>query len=352
MEFASDNWAGVAPQISEALAKAGEQFAAAYGTSQVDQCVEALFAEVFERPVSVFFVATGTAANALALSAISKPGGVVLCHDEAHINVDECGAIEYLTGGTRLLGLHGAHCKLSSDVIREAAAQFDPNFVHGGRPVGISITQATEAGAVYCVQEVQEIASVARETGLPLHMDGARFANALASTGATPAEMTWKAGVDLLSFGATKNGCWCAEALVVFNDDLAGDIQWLRKRAGHLFSKTRFIAVQFEAYLRDGLWLELAGHANAMAGRLAAGLGDCNRARVVGTPQGNELFVWLQKDDVKALRADGAKFYDWPDSQQADASQMREAGMQLVRLVTSFATTSDQVDGFVRAIRG
>lgn len=351
MNFASDNWAGVAPQISTALAEAGEQFAAAYGTSEVDQRVEALFAEVFERPVSVFFVATGTAANALAMSAISKPGGVVLCHDEAHINVDECGAIEYLTGGTRLKGLHGTSCKLAPATIASALAGFDPDFVHGGRPVGISITQATEAGAVYSVEEVQAISAVARQAGLPLHMDGARFANALAATGAGAAEMSWKAGVDLLSFGATKNGCWCAEALVVFNDDLAGEVQWLRKRAGHLFSKTRFIAVQFEAYLRDGLWLQLAGHANDMASRLASGLRDCNRASLAGEPEGNELFVWLQSDDVAALRADGANFYDWPDDLQENSAQMRASGMQLVRLVTSFATTEEHVSGIVRAIR-
>ncbi|MEO0498241.1 MAG: low specificity L-threonine aldolase [Pseudomonadota bacterium] len=351
MNFASDNWAGVAPEISHALAKAGEQFGAAYGTSDVDQRAQAAFAAVFERPVSVFFVATGTAANALAMSAISKPGGVVFCHDEAHINVDECGAIEYLTGGTRLKGLHGSDCKLAPDDIKQAVAAFDPEFVHGGRPVGVSITQATEAGAVYSVEEVQAIASVVHEAGLALHMDGARFANALAATGATPAEMSWKAGVDLLSFGATKNGCWCAEALVVFNDDLASEIKWLRKRAGHLFSKARFIAVQFEAYLRNGLWLQLAKHANGMASRLAVGLRDSNRASVVGEPQGNELFVWLRMEDVAALRNEGANFYDWPDELQADAPQMRASGMQLVRLVTSFATTDADVDALVNAVR-
>ncbi|MEM1365452.1 MAG: low specificity L-threonine aldolase [Pseudomonadota bacterium] len=351
MEFASDNWAGVAPQISAALAKAGEEFAAAYGTSDVDVQVEAMLADVFERPVSVFFVATGTAANAMALSAMSKPGGVIFCHEEAHINVDECGAIEYLTGGTRLKGLPGDECKLSPETISRAAAEFDPSFVHGGRPVGVSVTQATEAGAVYSVAEIEAIAAATKAARLPLHMDGARFANALAATGATPAEMTWKAGVDLLSFGATKNGCWCAEALVVFNDDLAVDIQWLRKRAGHLFSKTRFIAVQFEAYLRDGLWLKLAAHANGMAGQLAAGLAQSNRAKITGTPQGNELFVWLKRDDVEKLRGQGANFYDWPDVHHSNAQDMRAADMQLVRLVTSFATTEDQIARFVEGVR-
>ncbi|MEO0635017.1 MAG: low specificity L-threonine aldolase [Pseudomonadota bacterium] len=351
MQFASDNWAGVAPEISEALTKAGGQFAEAYGGSAVDQRVDALFSDVFERSVSMFFVATGTAANALAISAVSKPGGVVLCHEEAHINVDECGAIEHLTGGTRLRGLPGKLCKLAPEVVADELSGFDPAFVHGGRPVGISITQATEAGAVYSVAEVRALAEVAENLGLPLHMDGARFANALVATEASPAEMTWKAGVDILSFGATKNGCWCAEALVVFNDDLASDIRWTRKRAGHLFSKNRFVSVQFEAYLKDGLWLRLAAHANGMAARLADGLSDSNRAQIAARPQGNEVFVWLAPDDIRSLRARGGSFYEWPDAHYEDATEMRSAGLQLVRLVTSFATTADHVDQFVANVR-
>ncbi|HVW56074.1 MAG TPA: low specificity L-threonine aldolase, partial [Rhizobiaceae bacterium] len=269
MHFASDNWAGAHPRIAESLAAHASGFAPAYGASDLDRKVEEKFSEIFEREVSVFFVATGTAANSLALTSVSRPGGVAFCHRESHVVEDEGGAPEYLSGGTRLHPVDGALGRIDPDGLLAKMAHFDPEFVHSGQPVAVSITQSTEIGTVYSLDAIEKIGAICREKDLPLHMDGARFANALVSLGTTPAEMTWKRGVDLLSFGGTKNGCWCAEAIVVFDSSRAREMPFIRKRAAQLFSKSRFIAAQFDAYFADDLWLDTARYSNAMAGRLA-----------------------------------------------------------------------------------
>jgi threonine aldolase/endonuclease/exonuclease/phosphatase family metal-dependent hydrolase len=290
MMFGSDNWAGAAPEIVQAISQEAARFGNAYGDSPIDKAVDARFTEIFERDVAVFFVATGTAANALGLASVNRPGGVVFCHAASHVIEDECGAVEYLTGGSRLLGVDGAAGKLDLQALRAAMRRFAPGFVHSGQPMAVSITQMTEAGTVYTPTEIRAIAELAAERGLPLHMDGARFANALVSLGVSPAEMTWKAGIDILSFGGTKNGCMGAEALVFFDPQRAADAPYLRKRAGQLFSKSRFIAAQFDAYLQDGLWLELARHANGMADCLRAGLGRSNTAREAWPTRGKRGF--------------------------------------------------------------
>lgn len=345
MHFASDNWAGAHPNIARGLTEAAEGHAPAYGASELDKKVEQRFSEIFERDVAVFFVGTGTAANALALASYSRPGGQIFCHAEAHVNMDECNAPEFFTSGAKLVPVTGPQGRMTPETLATAIARFPPGVVHGGQPVAVTITQATEAGTVYSLDQIGAIGEVARKAGLPLHMDGARFANALVTLGATPAEMTWKRGVDILSFGGTKNGCWCAEALILFDPGRVSEMHYLRKRSAQLFSKSRFIAAQFDAYLRDGLWLELARHANAMASKLAAGLATTRDARLAWPTGSNEIFAILKNAKLRALRDQGAVFYDWP----ATAAIKDELALDetMIRLVTSYATTDREVDAFL-----
>jgi threonine aldolase len=349
MIFSSDNWAGAHPVIAESLVKAAGGFASAYGTSDLDKKVEKKLSDVFERDVAVFFVATGTAANSLALASANRPGGQVFCHREAHVNVDECGAPEFFSHGSRLAPVDGLLGKIEPAKLETEIKRFPPGFVHGGQPMAITITQATEAGTVYSLDEIDKIAAIARKYHLPLHMDGARFANALIGLGTTPAEMTWKRGVELLSFGGTKNGCWCAEALILFDPAKAQQMHYLRKRSAQLFSKSRFIAAQFDAYLEGGLWLDLARHANGMANRLAEGIEASNSARLAWPTGSNELFVILKKNTAKKLEEKGAVFYDWPVPYTLAGSVAGDEG--LFRLVTSFATTTGDVDRFIEMMR-
>ncbi|HFD11692.1 MAG TPA: low specificity L-threonine aldolase [Crenotrichaceae bacterium] len=345
MNFASDNWAGVHPAISDRLTQEANGFSAAYGASKLDKKIEQQFNQLFEREVAVFFVATGTAANSLALAAVNKPGGVTFCHREAHMLEDECGAPEFFTHGARLAPVDGELGKIDPENLIYEIARFPPDFIHAGQPMAISITQATEIGTVYTVDEIRAIAAIAKSKQLPLHMDGARFANALVSLNLTPAEMTWKAGVDIISFGATKNGCWCAEALVFTDPHMAKDLPFIRKRAAQLFSKTRFIASQFDAYLNNDLWLDLARHANTLAQHLCAGITNSNSARLGWKSETNEVFCIIDKTTAEKLRNHGAVFHEWntPRSLQ-HLTQDHEI---LIRLVTSFSTEPAQVDEFV-----
>jgi threonine aldolase len=345
MFFASDNWAGAHPAIAENLAKEAAGYASAYGTSDLDQRIEAEFNAIFEREVAVFFVATGTAANSLALASVSRAGGVTFCHSDAHVNADEGGAPEYLANASRLYPVDGTDGKMDVGALHTAVSRFDVPSVHQGRPMAITMTQATEAGTVYSLDEISAISAIARAKSLPLHMDGARFANALVALDATPAEMTWKRGVDILSFGATKNGCWCAEAVVFFKPEMAEEMPYIRKRSAQLFSKTRFISAQLDAYFKDGLWMDMARHANAMSDRLRAGLEGSNKARLAWHTNSNEVFAIIEKDAAKLAHDKGAKFYDWlPPREHPDMVGKTET---LIRLVTSFATTADDVDQFL-----
>ncbi|MGR6429292.1 threonine aldolase family protein [Rhizobium sp. PAMB 3174] len=348
MFFASDNWAGAHPAISERLFKESGRFAAAYGTSDLDRHVEKTFNEIFEKEVAVFFVGTGTAANSLALASIEKAGGVTFCHSDAHVVADECGAPEFFANASRLFTVPGPEGKIDPARLQAAIRRFPQDAVHQGRAQAVTITQATEAGTIYSLQEIETISAIAAEHGLPLHMDGARFANALVALGATPAEMTWKRGVDVLSFGATKNGCWCAEALVFFKPDMARDLPFIRKRGAQLFSKTRFIAAQFDAYLKDDLWLELAGHANAMADQLRDGLDKSPHGHQAWPTQSNEVFAVIDESVAKKAEQAGAKFYDWPVP--VDEPYMLKDNQRLIRLVTSFATSEEDVGHFVDLI--
>jgi threonine aldolase len=347
MNFASDNWAGVHPAIAENLTRHSGGFEPAYGAGGLDKSVEATFRAIFERDVSVYFVATGTAANALSIAAFNRPGGITFCHQSAHVAEDECGAVEYLTGGSRLCLIPGANGKMDLAALEKAIARNPAAFVHGGQPMGITLTQATEAGTVHSLEEIRAVSAIAKANSLPLHMDGARFANALVSISCTPAEMTWKSGVDILSFGATKNGCWCAEAIVVFNKELDAQMPFLRKRAAQLFSKSRFIAAQFEAYFAEDLWLDNARHANALAAGLGDALAATGHARLHGTVQANEVFAILNNNNIERLRNSGAVFYDWPAPE--DGAVGKDETM--IRLVTSFATQEVDIANLIEALK-
>ncbi len=344
MHFASDNWAGAHPKIAENLNRHSGGFASAYGTSKLDHSVEETFNAIFEREVAVFFVGTGTAANSLAQAAIGRPGGVTFAHREAHLIEDEGGAPGFLSAGGRFQPVDGPTGRIDANNLRAAIKGFAPGNVHAGQAMGVSITQSTEIGTVYELGEISAISALCKGNGLPLHMDGARFANALVTLGCSPADMTWRQGVDILSFGGTKNGCWCAEALIFMNAEQARDLPFIRKRSAQLFSKSRFIAAQFEAYFAEGLWLELAGHANRMALALAQQIKDSSSLRLAWQPQANEVFAILPKESVANLQSNGAVFYEWkvPHS-EAD----RIAGNEtLIRLVTSFATTQEEISRF------
>ncbi len=347
MIFSSDNWAGAHPAIAESLVTHAEGYASAYGTSELDRRVEQRFSEIFERDVAVFFVGTGTAANSLALSSANRAGGIAFCHREAHVNVDECGAPEFFSHGARLCPVEGARGRMEPAKLEAEIRRFPKENVHGGQPMAVTVTQATESGTVYSLDQIETIASIARSHKLPLHMDGARFANALVSLGTTAAEMTWKRGVDLLSFGGTKNGCWCAEALVLFDLSKAQEMHFLRKRSAQLFSKSRFVAAQFDAYFAGDLWLDLARHANAMARRLADGINASAGSRLAWAPDANEVFVVLKREAAGRLQRQGALFYDWEVPHDLEGSLAEDEG--LYRLVTSFATRAEDVDRFVAA---
>jgi len=348
MNFASDNAAGVAPEILAAIAAANVGSALAYGNDAATRRVEQRFAELFEREVAVFLVPTGTAANALAIAHLTPPWGAVLCHAEARIATDECGAPEFFGGGIKLVSLPGVACKIGADQLSAALAEGQWGGPHHVSPAMLSLSQATEAGTIYRPDEVRQLAEIAHARGLSVHMDGARLANALARLAVTPAEATWKAGVDVLSFGATKGGALAAEAILFFDAARAAGMQERRKRAGHLVSKHRFVAAQMEAYLADDLWLRLARHANAMADRLGQGLAAAGHAPAWPV-EANEVFVALPRASCERLQRAGASFYPWTTDSLPHGLALGNSSM-IVRLVCSFATLTSDVERFLAAV--
>ncbi|HEX9703154.1 MAG TPA: low specificity L-threonine aldolase [Rhodospirillales bacterium] len=338
MNFASDNTTGAAPEILAALERANDGRLMPYGNDDLTRAAEKAVADLFETDAKVFFVATGTAANSLALSAMAPPFGGIYCHETAHINDSECGAPEFFAGGAKLLPIAGAHGKIAAKDLDAALAQVPPGRVHHVKPAAVSITQATETGAVYPLDEVTAIAEVCRKRRVRLHMDGARFANAVAALGCSPAEATWKAGVEALSFGATKNGALTAEAVVLFAADLANDFAFRRKRAGHLFSKMRLLSAQMAAYVKDDLWLRNARQANAMAARMAKGLAAIDGVSLTHPVEANILFPRLTKPMIAGLKKDGYGFYE-------------RGGDGVVRLVMAYDTRPEDVDGFLASAR-
>ncbi len=334
--FASDNTAGAHPKIVEAIARVAGGRATPYGEDELTKRVERRIADLFERDCAVFLVGTGTAANALALAAICPPHGAIYCHPGAHVANDECGAPEFYTGGAKLTPIDGADGKLAAADLARVLATAGAHGIHGVKPAAVSLSNASEAGTVYRPAELGALAAACREHGLGLHVDGARFANAVAGSNASPAALTWKSGVDVLTFGATKNGAIAAEAIVFFDAARATEFGYRRKRGGQLWSKHRFLAAQFDAYLEDDLWLATARPANAMARRLADGLAAVPGGRIMHAVEANEIFVRLPEPIIAGLERDGFVFYRWPGPMPG-----------LLRLVTAFDTEPAQVDAFL-----
>ncbi len=314
MNFASDTSAPAHPKVLEAVLAANEGSAASYGADLWTTKAGSVLCDLFETDLAVTFVSSGTAANALALSILCSPDGAVICHENAHINRDERGAPEFYTQGGKLLLLPGAHDKISIKSLQPLLTTIDRSFVHETPAEVLSLSQLGEAGTAYDVSEVSSLCDMAHTAGLHTHMDGARLANALVNTTASPADMTWRAGIDVLSFGFTKNGAMGAEAVILFGDMVKrfDTLEARRKRGGHMPPKQRFIAAQVLAMLEDELWLKLAAHANAMASTLADGFSHAG-AKLQHPVQGNEVFVCLDDGQADALRTAGAQFYDWPD---------------------------------------
>jgi threonine aldolase len=332
MRFISDNVAAACPEALAAVAEAN-RVDTAYDGDAWSRRLNAAFSELFEREVEALWVATGTAANGLALAALCPPHGRILCHHQAHIEIDECGAPEFYTGGAKLLLGEGAGAKLTPAAVIELIAGVRDD-VHQAQPAALSITNATEYGRVYTPEETAALGDLCRAHGLGFHLDGARFANAVASLGCAPADLSWRAGVDVLSFGFTKNGGLCAEALILFDPALARATQFRRKRAGHLLSKGRYLAAQILAMLEGGVWLRNARAANEAAARLATAAGA---DRLLFPVEANEIFVRVTAQEAATLRAKGFDFYDW--------------GPDEARLVTSWDSDPAQVDALAAAIR-
>ncbi len=343
MYFASDNTAGMAPEVLAAIGKANTGYALGYGNDEWTKRVEQRFAEMFEKDIAVFLVPTGTVANALAIAHVTPPWGAVLCHEGWHIATDECGAPEFFGGGTKLIGLRGDGAKISAATLRQALEHGAWGGPHHVSPSVLSLSQATECGTIYRVDEVSELAEIAHKHDVAVHMDGARLGNAFVRTNVSLAEATWKAGVDVLSFGASKGGTMCAEAIIFFDPKHGTNMPGRRKRGGATASKHRFIAAQMEAFLEGDLWMRLARHANAMADALAAGLTAAG-CKPVWPVEANEVFAPITTEMDKRFKAAGAMYYPWPsDSVPNDRI--------LVRLVASFQTTNEDVEKFLAIVR-
>jgi threonine aldolase len=332
MRFFSDNAAAACPEALAALGEAN-RVDPAYDGDRWSQRLNSAFSELFEREVEALWVATGTAANALALAALCPPYGRILCHRQAHIEIDECGAPEFYTGGGKLLLGDGAGAKLTPDTVLGLLAGIRDD-IHQAQPAALSITNASEYGCVYTPEETAALGDLCKAHGLGFHLDGARFANAVARFGCAPADLSWRAGVDTLSFGFTKNGGLCAEALILFEPALASATHFRRKRAGHLLSKGRYLAAQILAMLEGGVWLRNARAANEAAARLAAAAGP---DRLLFPVEANEMFVRVTAEEAAVLRAQGFDFYDW--------------GPGEARLVTSWDSDLAHVDALAAAIR-
>ena len=311
-DFASDNAAGVDPRIFAAMMDCNPGAASPYGADEISAQVNDLYSAVFEHEVFVFATPTGTAANGLALGAITPPYGAIFCHEKAHIYTTECGAPEFFSGGARQIPLPGSHGKLSPETLRRAITPYQSGNPHQLRASALSLTQATDAGTVYSLEELGALIETARAAGLRVHLDGARFANAMVSLGCSPADMTWRAGVDILALGTTKNGTMNAEAVIAFDRETAETLRYLHKRAGFLQSKMRFTAVQLNAYVRDGLWIDNARRANGNAARLATAITTCKGARLENPVEANEIFVHFSQAIVARLAEADIVLRPWP----------------------------------------
>lgn len=344
MYFASDNSGPAHPRVIEALARANEGYSPAYGADALTEAVTARIREIFEAPqASVQLVATGTAANALLLSSHAAPWDTIFCSRNAHIHEDECNAPEFFTGGAKLTLVETEHGMMTADGLRAAIESEENRGVHGPQRGPVSLTQATEKGTIYTLDALATLTGIAGDYGLSTHMDGARFANALATLGCSPAEMTWKAGIDMLSFGGTKNGLMGVEAAILFNPAKDREFQLRRKRGGHLFSKHRYLAAQMDAYLTDGLWLDMARAANAACQRLADGLREAPGANLMYRPEANIVFARLPRATHRRLFEAGANYHLWDGTLESGP----EDGPIAARFVTDWSARNEDIDSFL-----
>jgi threonine aldolase len=337
MNFSSDTAAPAHPKILEAMMAAGQGAAPSYGADPWTQKAKAALCEVFETDLDIWLVSSGTAANSLGLSLLCPPHGAILCHEEAHIERDERGAPEFFSGGGKLSLLQGAHARIDLAALKQRLAANQPDFVHETPFAVLSLSNLTESGAAYTSAEIAERAALAHAAELSVHLDGARFANALVSTGASPADMSWRAGVDVMSFGATKNGGAGCEAILLFGRmrDRLHELRVRAKRSGHMPPKMRFLGAQMAAYLKDGLWLELAGAANGAARQLADAFTRAG-GELAHPVDGNEVFCRLPPGAADRLARAGATFYPWPDGSH--------------RFVCSWATSKAEIEAAVKAL--
>lgn len=346
MNFASDNAGGVHPRIMAALEAANGGHVPAYGGDAITRAAQDRLREAFDAPeAAVHFVPTGTAANALALSLVAPGWGKVFCHADAHIQTSETGAPEFFTAGAKLVTVPGTGGKITPEALTEALIANGRDSVHAGRNAALSLTNATEWGTLYDPDELAALTAIARDHGLACHLDGARFANALAALDVAPADLTWRAGIDLLSLGATKNGCMAVEAVMIFDPALSEELEFRRKRGGALVSKHRFLAAQILAWLEDDLWLQMAGHANAMAHELALGLARLPGVRIDQRVQANQIFATLPRDLHERAMAAGITCHLWPHTQSPEGDEPVS-----VRLVCGWDTALADVEAALAAL--
>ncbi|MBL4601218.1 MAG: low specificity L-threonine aldolase [Emcibacteraceae bacterium] len=337
----SDNNSGVSPEILKAIMDENAGDAVAYGGDNVTEASQKKLREVFEnKTLKSYNLISGTAANSLIIATLSPTFGAIFCHQDSHVYGDECGANEFQTGGAKLVPLKGHNGKITTGELEEAIGRFIIGEAHHSQPSMLSIAQTTEAGTVYTPDEIHALSSVLKKHNLKLHMDGARFANAIAKIGCSPAEMTWQAGVDALSFGTTKNGTLGAEAAIFFNDTEDGSFIYRRMRSGHLVSKMRFISAQIIAYLEEDLWLNNAAHANAMADKLYQGVKEADGISFSFPVQSNVMFAVLEKELHEKLWQAGFRFYT-----------RNVAGVSSTRLVTSFNTDISSIEKFINIVQ-
>jgi threonine aldolase len=337
IDYRSDNTGRAAPEILDAMIRANTGTTLGYGGDEWTARLQDRFGELFETRVRVFPVATGTAANALSLAAIGPGWGNIYCSEAAHINTSEANAAGFLGGGLKLVPVAGTYGRIDPAVLRDTLAGIDHAALHRGKPSGVNITQASDLGAVYRLDDIRAIGEAAKAHGLKLHMDGARFANAVARLGVSPAEMSWRAGVDILSFGATKNGGALCDAIVVFDPELADAVGWNLRRAGQVWSKMRFASAQLMAYIEDGLWLRLAQASNAAAARIASGIEGLPGLRLIAPVEANEIFLELPGPAMDALEQDGFQFY--------------RRSRTLGRFVCRFDLTNEEADALIASLR-
>jgi threonine aldolase len=345
MFFTSDNAAPAHPAIMDAMLSANTGYTSGYGAEDAMASVQQSIRDLFEAPnAAVYLVSTGTAANALALATITKPWETIFCHRNAHIEEDECGAPEFYANGAKLTLVDGPDAMMTPENLQAAIEYTGRLGVHNVQRGSLSITNVTEVGTVYSLEQIQTLTKIAHTGGVKTHLDGARFANAMVALNCTPAELTWKSGIDCVSFGGTKNGCLGVEAVIFFNPDMAWEFELRRKRGGHLLSKHRMLSAQMQGYLADNLWIDLAKQANTAGKKLATGLANTTEAEFVHPTHANMIFAKWTRATHDKLAAQGSNYYYWP----ANPTPTGPADEKLsARLVCNWSTTDAEIDQFL-----